>query len=72
MDEHLLAEIAQTLGELKADIATVKAEIVGYDSTPGLRVRVEDLEASRNKLYGGLGILTFLGGIAEWFFHRKP
>lgn len=59
----------QLLGEIKADLAAIKHEVAG-NGQPGLRQRVEDLEASRNKVWGGLGVLTALGSVIEWLIHR--
>jgi len=71
MDDQLLAAIMQTLGELKQSVDTIEKEVTG-NGQPGLRQRVEDLEASKNRLWGIGGAITFIGGIAEYFIHRKP
>ena len=60
----------ELLIRMDENVKTLKTTVNG-NGQPGLVQRVEGLETSRGWLWGlGAGI-TFLGGLAEWFLHRK-
>jgi putative N-acetylmannosamine-6-phosphate epimerase len=71
MDNKQENEMFAILGKLSADVETVKHAVMG-NGQPGLVQRVDSLEANKNQLWGVGGAITFLAGVAEWFFHRKP
>jgi len=66
--EHLV-ELKSGQAALSARMVNVE-KLVGGNGQPGLAQKVEDLEASRNRMWGIGAAVTFIGGIAEWLFHR--
>lgn len=70
MTDEQLGKILETLGRLDERTAIMYRELLGGEQ-PGIKQRVEDLEASRNRMWGAVGAATGLGGLVEWFIHRK-
>jgi hypothetical protein len=69
MTDQQAAEILETLGRLDERTSRIDKAVNG-NGQPGLAQKVEDLEASRNRLAGAGAVGAFLIGVAEWFFHR--
>lgn len=67
--EHLV-ELKGGQAELSARMGSLEKAVLG-DGQPGLAQKVESLEASRNRVWGIGSAVVFIGGIAEYFFHRK-
>lgn len=70
LDAEQMAKIMEFLGRLDERTAIMYKELLGGEQ-PGLKQRVENLEASRNRVWGGILTLTGLGGLVEWLIHRK-
>lgn len=62
---------------LAAAVARIEAKVDAIDRSvngngqPGLVQKIEELEASKNRIWGVGAALTFIGGVAEYLFHRK-
>jgi len=63
-------KIMETLGRLDERTELLVREIQGGEQ-PGIRQKIEDLQASRNRLWGGLSVLSLFGGLVEYFIHHK-
>lgn len=70
MTDEQLGKILETLGRLDERTAIMYRELLGGEQ-PGLKQRVQDLEASRNRMWGAVWTMTGLGGLVEWFIHKK-
>lgn len=74
VDDHTIAKIAETLGRLDERTERIERDLLG-NGQPGIKQRVEDLEAHQNRVLGAFGILGGLGatlwGILEYLFHFK-
>lgn len=73
MDDKL-AQILETLGRLDERSKQIQKD-VGGNGQPGLKQRVENLEAHQNKQTGAMVVIGSLGagawGFMEWLFHFK-
>jgi hypothetical protein len=70
LDDKVMLEIMETLGRIDTRTAMLERVLLG-NGQPGLAQKVEALEGSRNLLWGMGSAVTFIGGLAEWLFHRK-
>ena len=66
--DHIIA-LTAAVARIEAKLDGISRDVSG-NGQPGLVQKVEDLEASRNRMWGAGAVLTFLGGVAEWLFHR--
>lgn len=72
-----LAALLEHIMEIKVSIANSSARLTAIEKAvsgngqPGLAQKVEDLQASKNWMWGLGTAVTFLAGIAEWLFHRR-
>ena len=68
-DEHIL-ELTAAVARIEAKLDAVDKGLNG-NGMPGLKQKVEDLEASKNRVWGVGAALTFFAGLAEWLLHKK-
>lgn len=68
MDDHII-ELAAAVARIEAKLESIDKGVNG-NGMPGLKQKVEDLEASKNRMWGAGALGTFLLGIAEYFYHR--
>ena len=77
MEAEDVGKILETLGRLAGEAAAANARAdliakeVNGNGQPGIRQRVDDLEASKNRIWGALGAVSFLAGLVEFFLHHK-
>lgn len=64
-----LTSVASTQAAHGEKLLNVERAVLG-NGQPGLTQKVEDLQKSRNLLWGAGALGTTLLGVAEWFFHR--
>lgn len=72
MTDELLTHIIQ-IKERQASLFEKVENIekaVGGNGQPGLMQKVEELQASKNRIWGAGTVLAVLAGAAEWFLHR--
>ena len=67
-EQHLL-DLVATVARMEAKLDAIDRGVNG-NGMPGLKQKVEELEASKNRVWGVGAAVTFIGGIAEWLFHR--
>jgi hypothetical protein len=65
--DHII-QIKESQARSEADMYAIKRELLG-NGQPGIKQRVEQLEADRSKFYGMVAGMTFLGGIFQWIIH---
>jgi hypothetical protein len=74
MDDQTVIKVIETLGRLDERTERIEREVVG-NGQPGLKQRVEDLEAAKNRTIGGIGVIgaigTFIWGGLEYIFHFR-
>jgi hypothetical protein len=58
------------LGGIDARLDTIEKAVSG-NGTPGLSQRVNDLEASRDRIWGAGLLGSFLLGLVEFFWHKR-
>lgn len=69
MSETQREEVARLLGAIDARLANIE-KLVGGNGQPGLKQKVEDLEAANNRTKGAFAVIAFIGGVLEWLLHR--
>jgi hypothetical protein len=69
MDDHIV-ELAAAVARIEAKLDVIDRGVNG-NGQPGLKQKVEDLEASKNRVWGVGAAVTFFAGLAEWLLHRK-
>jgi len=70
MSDEQITKIFETLGRLDERTENIERAVLGNGQV-GLKQKVEDLEASRNRVWGVGAAVTFIGGIVEYLIHRK-
>jgi hypothetical protein len=68
MDDHII-ELTAAVSRIEAKVESIDRGVNG-NGQPGLKQRVEDLEASKNRMWGMGTAGAFLLGVAEYLFHR--
>jgi hypothetical protein len=72
MTDEQIAKVFEALGGLKSQIESIERAVSG-NGMPGLKQKVEILEANQNKAAGAIGLLMAFGGILwavlEYVFH---
>lgn len=69
-----LVEHLMTLQSGQTALATKIDNIdraVNGNGQPGLAQKVEELQASKNRMYGLGAAITFLSAVGEWLLHRR-
>ena len=69
IDDHVIA-LTAAVARIESKLDAIDKGVNG-NGQPGLAQKVEELEASKNRAWGVGTAVAFLGGLAEWFFHRK-
>ena len=68
-DEHVI-ELIASVARIEAKLDAIDKGVNG-NGMPGLKQKVEELEASKNRVWGVGSAIVFIGGVLEWFLHRK-